>query len=53
MVLKALKKNGDLPIHRISASSSIAYAYGKRDGDYVGAALAEATELNKTIRRYI
>jgi len=51
MVLEALK--GDLPLHRINASSSIAYAYEKKGGKPAEAALAEAKALNKTIRRYI
>jgi len=51
MVLKALK--GGLPIHRINASSSIAYAYEKKGGKPADAALAEAKALNATIRRYL
>jgi len=50
MVLNALKD--DLPIHRINASSSIAYAYEKRGGKPVDAALSEARKTNATIREY-
>ena len=50
MVLKAI--NDDLPIHRINASSSIAYAYEKKGGNPEEAALAEARKLNKTINKY-
>ena len=50
MVLEALKE--DLPIHRINASSSIAYAYEKKGGKPVDAALSEARKTNETIRKY-
>jgi len=50
MVLEALKD--DLPLHRINASSSIAYAYEKKGGKPADAALAEAQRLNATIRKY-
>jgi orotidine-5'-phosphate decarboxylase len=50
MVLKAIKDN--LPIHRINASSSIAYAYEKEGGDPAVAAVNEAKKLNETIRKY-
>lgn len=50
MVLKAIKEN--LPIHRINASSSIAFAYEKQGGSPVDAALNEAQQLNQKIRRY-
>ena len=51
MVLKTLK--GNLPIHRINASSSIAYAFEKAGGKPEEAALKEAEKLNKTIRKYM
>ncbi len=50
MVMKAISANPS--IHRINASSSIAYAYEKRGGRPAEAALAEASSLNKTIRGY-
>ena len=50
MVLKAIK--GNLPIHRINASSSIAYAYEKTGGKPADAALKEAEKLNSVIRKY-
>ncbi|MGV8176465.1 MAG: orotidine-5'-phosphate decarboxylase [Candidatus Bilamarchaeaceae archaeon] len=50
MALNALK--GDLPIHRINSSSGIAFAYEKNGGSPEDAALAEARETNRTIRRY-
>lgn len=46
-VVRSLQKN--FPIHRINASSSIAFAYEKRDGSYVKAAVEEAKALNQTI----
>ncbi len=49
MVLKAIKDN--IAIHRINASSSIAYAHEK-GGRPADAALKEAEQLNKTIRKY-
>lgn len=51
MVLKAVK--GELPIHRINASSSIAYAFEKKGGNPVDAALEEANRLNEVIRKYM
>jgi orotidine-5'-phosphate decarboxylase len=51
MVLEALKE--DLPLHRINASSSIAYAYEKKGGKPADAALAEAKALNATISIYL
>lgn len=50
MVLKAIK--ADLPLHRINASRSIAYAYKARGGSPAEAALKEAQELNGRIRKY-
>ncbi len=50
MVLEAIKSN--LAIHRINASSSIAYAYEKHGGAPPDAALKEAYTLNDVIRRY-
>lgn len=50
MVLKVLKHG--LEIHRINASSSIAYAHEKKDGNPADAALVEANKLNKVIRKY-
>lgn len=50
MVLKAMK--GNLPIHRINASSSISYAFEKKGGRPADAALKEAERLNKAIRAY-
>ena len=50
MVLKALR--GNLPIHRINASSSIAYAFEKQGGKPAEAALKEAEKINREIRRY-
>lgn len=49
MVMDAIKKNP--AIHRINASSSIAYAYAKAGGRPADAALAEAQKLNATIRK--
>ncbi len=51
MVMEALKPNPH--IHRISASSSIAYAYEKAGGNPVDAALKEAKRLNGVIREYV
>jgi orotidine-5'-phosphate decarboxylase len=51
LVLKAIKP--DLAIHRINASSSIAFAHEKKGGSPVQAALAEANGLNQTIRKYL
>ncbi|MEK6981915.1 MAG: orotidine-5'-phosphate decarboxylase [Candidatus Micrarchaeota archaeon] len=49
--LKAIKTNP--AIHRINASSSIAFAYEKRAGlKPAKAALEEATSLNEKIRKY-
>ncbi|MFH1520333.1 MAG: orotidine-5'-phosphate decarboxylase, partial [Candidatus Micrarchaeota archaeon] len=49
MVLDAIKDH--LPIHRINASSSIAYAFEK-GGRPVDAAVKEAENMNKEIRKY-
>ncbi len=51
MVMKAISKNP--LIHRINASSSIAYAYQKSDLEPSKAALIEAEKLNETIRKYL
>lgn len=50
MVMKAIKEN--VPIHRINASSSIAYAYEKHGGKPADAALKEAEKLNEAIRKF-
>jgi orotidine-5'-phosphate decarboxylase len=50
MVLEAVKD--DLPIHRINASRSIAYAFQKQGGNPADAAVKEAEKLNKKIRKY-
>lgn len=50
MVLKAMK--GNIPIHRINASSSIAYAFEKHRGRPADAAAKEAENLNRVIRKY-
>ncbi|MEW6722555.1 MAG: orotidine-5'-phosphate decarboxylase [Candidatus Micrarchaeota archaeon] len=50
MVLKAIR--GNLPIHRINASSSIAYAHEMLGGSPADAALKEAEKLNREIRKY-
>lgn len=50
MVMEAVK--GNAAIHRINASSSIAYAYEKHGGKPADAALKEAEKLNKEIRKY-
>jgi len=50
MVLQAIRDH--LPIHRINASSSISYAFEKKGGKPTDAALAEANELNVSIRKY-
>lgn len=49
MVLDAIRDH--LPIHRINASSSIAYAFEK-GGKPADAAVNEAKNLNREIRRY-
>ncbi|MDD5171980.1 MAG: orotidine-5'-phosphate decarboxylase [Candidatus ainarchaeum sp.] len=51
MVMEAIKENPR--IHRINASSSIAYAYEKQGGKPADAALKEAEKLNSVIRRYL
>ena len=51
MVMKAVK--GNPLIHRINASSSIAYAYEKTGGNPADAALKEAEKLNAVIRKYL
>ncbi len=52
MVMKAITGDGklDASIHRINASSSIAYAFEKRGGQYASAALAEAMVMNEKIK---
>jgi orotidine-5'-phosphate decarboxylase len=50
MVMKAIK--GNAAIHRINASSSIAYAFEKTGGKPAEAALKEAEKLNKEIKKY-
>ncbi len=50
MVLKTIKAN--VAIHRINASSSIAYAFEKLGGKPADAAAKEAEKLNKAIRSY-
>ena len=50
LVLKTIKDN--IAIHRINASSSLAYAYEKQGGSAVEAALKEAKKLNEKIRNY-
>lgn len=50
MILKAIK--GNVGIHRINASSSLAFAYEKQGGNAVQAALKEVEKLNRRIRRY-
>jgi orotidine-5'-phosphate decarboxylase len=50
MVMDAVK--GNVPIHRINASSSIAYAFEK-GGRPAEAAVREAEKLNFVIRRYL
>lgn len=49
MVMDAIKANP--AIHRINASSSIAYAYQKAGGKPADGALAEAQRLNMAIRK--
>ncbi len=51
MVMDAIKKGPH--IHRINASSSIAFAYEKQGGKPKDAALAEARKLNGQIRRFL
>jgi len=53
MVLKALGSGSSLPIHRINASSSIAYAFEKSGKNPAEAALDEARKLNETIRKHM
>jgi len=50
MVMEAVKNNPG--IHRINASSSIAYAHEKQGGAPPEAALKEAEKLNDTIAKY-
>ena len=50
MVLKSIKTN--ISIHRINASSSIAYAYEKYKLSARESALKEAEKINETIRHY-
>ena len=49
MVMDAVK--GNAAIHRVNASSSIAYAFEKSGKDAAGAALDEAQKLNAVIRK--
>lgn len=49
IVMEAIKANA--AIHRINASSSIAYAYEKQGGKPADAALKEAEKLNSVIRK--
>lgn len=51
MVMDAIKDNA--AIHRINASSSIAYAHEKQGGNPAEAALKEAERLNDTIAKYL
>lgn len=51
MVLKAVR--GNAGIHRINASSSIAYAFQKGGGRPADAALREAEKLNAEIRKLL
>lgn len=51
MVMKAVSGNAE--IHRINASSSIAYAFEKHGGSPAKAALKEANKLNETIRAHL
>ncbi|HSB46483.1 MAG TPA: hypothetical protein VLD37_00600, partial [Candidatus Bilamarchaeum sp.] len=50
MVMEAVK--GNPSIHRINASSSIAYAFEKNGGKPADAALKEAERLNSVIKSY-
>lgn len=50
-VMKAVKSNPG--IHRINASSSIAYAYEKQGGRPADAAAKEAEKLNVVIRKHL
>ncbi len=51
LVMKSIKKNPY--IHRINASSSIAFAYEKSGGSPKDSALNEARKLNEEIRKYL
>lgn len=51
MVMKAISENPT--IHRINASSSIAYAYEKQGGKPADAAVKEAKKLNEVIRKHM
>lgn len=51
MVMKSIK--AEPYIHRINASSSIAFAYEKAGGKPKGAALNEARKLNEQIRSFL
>lgn len=51
MVCESIKN--DIAIHRINASSSIAYAYQKQGGPAPDAAVEEANKLNEIIRKYM
>jgi orotidine-5'-phosphate decarboxylase len=50
MVMEVIKSNPAM--HRINASSSIAYAFEKHEGSPAEAALKEAKKLNETIKKY-
>lgn len=50
-VMKAIKNNPS--IHRINASSSIAYAYEKQGGSPADAAAKEVEKLNAVIRKHL
>lgn len=51
LVMKSIKKNPY--IHRINASSSIAFAYEKQGGSPKDAALNEARKLNDAMKKYL
>ncbi|MBI5223777.1 orotidine-5'-phosphate decarboxylase [Candidatus Micrarchaeota archaeon] len=51
LVMKAISKNPQM--HRINASSSIAYAHEKKGGRAPDAAVKESEGLNKIIRRHM
>jgi orotidine-5'-phosphate decarboxylase len=51
MVMKAIAEKP--AIHRINASSSIAYAYEKTGGRPADAALKEADSLNRTVKKHL
>ncbi|MFH0737193.1 MAG: orotidine-5'-phosphate decarboxylase [Candidatus Micrarchaeota archaeon] len=51
MVMDAVK--GNPAIHRINASSSIAYAFERSGGNAATSAVKEALKLNEVIRKYL